>query len=98
MRTTYRDRQGGARNADVFLKKTQRAVVENAQLDLKAGRFRTAQWGAEKAIAIRPNDPKAYYILGEVLRQKAGDGDMQKAGQHDQKAIARTRPSRARPR
>ena len=88
MRTTYRDRQGGARNADVFLKKTQRAVVENAQLDLKAGRFRTAQWGAEKAIATRPNDPKAYYILGEVLRQKAGDGDMQKAGQHYQKAIA----------
>jgi len=88
MRTTYRDRQGGARNADVFLKKTQRAVVENAQLDLKAGRFRTAQWGAEKAIAIRLNDPKAYYVLGEVLRQKAGEGDMQKAGQHYQKAIA----------
>jgi len=88
MKTTYRDRQGGTKNTDVYLKKTQRLVLENAQLDLKAGRFGTAQWGAEKAIAIRPNDAKAYYLLGEVLRQKAGDGDMQKAGQHYQKAIA----------
>src|SRR5262249_36818769 len=52
IKTTYRDRQGGATNTDVFLKKIQRAVLENAQLDLKAGRFGTAQWGAEKAIAI----------------------------------------------
>src|SRR5262249_29257052 len=88
IKTTYRDRQGGAKNADLFLKKIQRAVLENAQLDLKAGRFHTAQWGAEKAVAIRPSDPKAYYVLGEVLRQEAGDGDMQKAGQPYQKAIA----------
>ncbi len=87
-KTTYRDRLGGAKNADLFLKKIQRVVLENARLDLKAGRFHTAQWGAEKGIAIRPNDPKAHYLLGEVLRQKAGDGDVQKAGQHYQKAIA----------
>jgi predicted Zn-dependent protease len=87
IKTTYRDQRGGARNADLFLKKTQRVVVENAQLDLKAGRFRTAQWGAEKGMAIQPKDPKAYYVLGEVLRQKAGDGDVQKAGQHYQTAI-----------
>jgi predicted Zn-dependent protease len=87
IKTTYRDQRGGVKNADLFLRKTERVVVDNAQLDLKAGRFRTAQWGAEKAMAIQPRDPKAYYVLGEVLRQKAGDGDMQKAGQHYQTAI-----------
>jgi predicted Zn-dependent protease len=87
-KTTYRDRQGGAKNADVFLKKIQMVVLENARLDLKAGRFHTARWGAEKYIAIRPNDPKGYYLLGEVRRQQAGEGDMQKAEQDYQKAVA----------
>jgi len=88
IKTAYRDRRGGAKNTELFLKKTQRVVLDNAQLDLKAGRFRTAQWGAEKALAVKPNDPKAYYLLGEILRQKAGDGDMLNAGQQYQKAIA----------
>jgi len=85
--TTYRDRRGGTKNRDLFLKKIRLVVLENARLDLKAGRFQTARWGAEKHIAIRPNDPKGYYMLGEVLRQKAGEGDMQKAEQHFQKAV-----------
>lgn len=88
IKSTYRDRRGGARGADIFANKIQRVVLENAALDLKAGRFHTAQWGAEKALAVRPNDPKAYYLLGEILRQKAEDGDMQKAGQLYQRAIA----------
>ncbi len=88
IRTRYKDRRGGVRNADLFLKKIHTVVFENARMDLKAGRFNTAKWGAEKYLRIQPNDPKGHYLLGEVLRQKGGEGEITKAAEQYRKAIS----------
>src|SRR5256884_5030877 len=61
--TTYRDRRGGTKNRDLFLKKIRLVVLEKARLDLKAGPFHTAPWGAAKHIALRPEHSEGYYVL-----------------------------------
>lgn len=87
VRTEYRDRTG-VTNGDLFLKKTYRLELHNTQLDLKAGRFPQARRGAEKAVAVRPGDPRAHFLVGEVFRQKAADGDAEKAMAAYRKAIS----------
>jgi Tfp pilus assembly protein PilF len=57
-------------------------------LDLKAGRFDTAQRGAEKYLIIKPNDARAYYLLGEIYRQRGKADDMKKAKTYYEKAIS----------
>jgi len=88
LRTAYRDRRGGATNAGVYLAKTSRVVLENARMDLKAGRFEAARQGAEKYFTLRPNDARGHYLLGEVLRQQGGDGVAEEAMARYRRAIA----------
>ncbi|MDD1750531.1 MAG: M48 family metalloprotease [Methanothrix sp.] len=80
--------QKGILNRETFLKKTQKMILDNAQLDLKAGRFSVAQRGIEKYLTAKPNDAHAYYLLGEVSRQRGEKGDMEKAKEHYQKAAS----------
>lgn len=63
-------------------------ILDNAYLDLKAGRFKIAQRGLEKYLTIKPNDVQAYYLLGEIFRQKGEEGDMEKAKEYYEKAIS----------
>jgi predicted Zn-dependent protease len=88
LKTEYRDRPGGVTNAGPFLKKIHKVVLHNAQLDLKAGRFPQARRGAEKAVAIKPNDPRGHYLQGEVFRQQGADGDVEKAVAAYRKALS----------
>jgi predicted Zn-dependent protease len=76
----------GIQNRETFVKKTQKMILENATLDLKAGRFSVAQRGIEKYLTLKPNDAHAYYLLGEVSRQRGEKGDLEKAKEHYQKA------------
>lgn len=88
LRTAYADRRGGMTNTGVYLGRTSRVVLENARMDLKAGRFEAARLGAEKYLTLKPKDARAHYLLGEILRQ-GGEGET--AGQaraHYQRAIA----------
>ena len=52
-------------NQEVFLEKTRGAVLFNAFLDLKAGRYETARRGAKKYLALKNDDARVYYLLGE---------------------------------
>ena len=91
LRAEYRDRTGGLTNAAVFRKKTSQVVLDNAWLDLKAGRFDAAQQGAVKYVALNANDARGHYLLGEVLRQKGERGATEQAMAHYLKAIAADR-------
>jgi predicted Zn-dependent protease len=61
----------GLLNKEVFLEKTRGAVLFNAFLDLKAGRYETARRGAKKYLALKNDDARVYYLLGEILRQQS---------------------------
>ena len=56
-------------------------------LDLKAGRFPSAYRGLEKYLSVNLHDPRAYYLLGEVCRQRARENDTTRAKEHYEKAI-----------
>jgi predicted Zn-dependent protease len=64
----------GIKNKEGFLDSIHQVLLYNAFLDLKAGRFGAAQKGAEKYLTIRKDHPKAYFLVGEILRQR-GEAD-----------------------
>ncbi len=68
---TYRGPAGsGTETARLFLEKVHRVILDNALLDLKAGRFHMAERGIEKYLSLKPGDARAYYFLGETFRQQ----------------------------
>lgn len=81
-------RKTGVKNAEIFFAKTGGVILDNALLDLKAGRFKSAQRGIERYLAVRPNDAKAHYLLGEVFRQRGEKDDAEKARACYAKAIS----------
>ena len=88
LKTRYQKEETGIKNTGVFLTKLHKVILDNAWLDLKAGRFHSAQRGAEKYLKIEPNDAGVYYLLGEVFRQRAKAGEMHKAKAYYEKAIS----------
>ena len=88
LKDQYKDKRGGIQNSEIFLEKIHRVILDNVSLDLKAGRFKIAERGVEKYLTIKPSDPKAYYLLGEICRQRVEQGDLEKAKEHFQKAIS----------
>lgn len=88
LNTQYRGNRVGIKNSEIFLEKIHRLILDNAHLDLKVGRFKIAQRGVEKYLTIKPDDARAYYLLGEIFRQKGEEGDMERAKGHYQKAIS----------
>jgi predicted Zn-dependent protease len=70
------EERSGIKNEGTFLEKVHKVILENARLDIKAGRFQMARKGLDKYLAIKPEDASAYYLLGEVCRQQ---GDQEKA-------------------
>jgi tetratricopeptide (TPR) repeat protein len=86
----------GIRNREIFLLETKRALLENARLDLKLGRFTAARREAEKYLGISPREAKALYLLGEISRQRGEDGDVRQARIFYEKAISMD-PSYAEP-
>ncbi len=78
----------GILNREQFLKNTKKMILDNAHLDLKAGRFSVAQRGIKKYLTLKPKDAHAYYLLGEVSRQRGEKGDLEKAKEQYQKAAS----------
>jgi predicted Zn-dependent protease len=79
---------GGVTNAEPFRKKMAGVIMDNAFVNLRAGRFLQAQHGAEKYLTIRPKDGRGYYLLGEIARQKGEDEDLAEAKKMFQKGIS----------
>ncbi|MEO5657891.1 MAG: M48 family metalloprotease [Nitrospiria bacterium] len=77
----------GARHPEAFLDATRRLLLENAHLDIKAGRFGPAERAAKKSLASRPKTAGAHLVLGDIYRQRNAEGDMDLAKTHYTRAI-----------
>jgi beta-barrel assembly-enhancing protease len=64
-------------------------LLDNAQMDLSLGRWEWAEESIRRSIAIKPDDPKGYYCLGELFRRRAEDADWDKAGDSYSAAVER---------
>jgi beta-barrel assembly-enhancing protease len=80
--------RAGVKNTAEFQDRLQRVVLANARLDLRLGRFDIAQKTVVKYLKVRPNDARAYYLLGEILRQRDRQADVATAVSYYEKAIA----------
>ena len=87
LRVHCQGQEDGVKNTGIFLEKIQGLLLENASLDLKAGRFPSAYRGLEKYLNINPQESRAYYLLGEVCRQRAQENDIARAKEYYKKAI-----------
>jgi predicted Zn-dependent protease len=83
-----RKEEGGIKNEEIFLENLHGVLLDNASLDLMAGRFFQARQGIEKYLKVRPDDAKAYYLLGEIFRQRGEEGDPNRAKSYYEKAIS----------
>ena len=81
-------KQTDAKNSAEFQARLQRVVLTNARLDLRRGRFDLARKAVDRYLRIQPNDARAYYLLGEILRQRDGQNDTGIAVQFYEKAIS----------
>jgi predicted Zn-dependent protease len=84
----YREKITGIKNTDVFQSKISRLVLDNARLDLRRGRFFTAQRAVEKFLAIKQDDARAYFLLGEIFRQRGRQDDAAAAIKNYEKSIS----------
>lgn len=71
-----------------FEEKVAPAILATSELDLKAGRFARAEQGALRYAAIRPKDASGSYLLGEIYRQRAQEGDYEKAKEQFRRAVS----------
>ncbi len=59
------------KDSEEFQIRTERLLLDNAVLDLRIGRARTAWTAIEKHLKRKPNSAQANFLLGEVYRQEA---------------------------
>jgi tetratricopeptide (TPR) repeat protein len=72
----------------LYLQKTRRLILDTADLDLKAGRYESARRGVDKYLKIDPTNSKAFFLLGEIFRQRGESGDHERAKASYGRAIA----------
>jgi Flp pilus assembly protein TadD len=63
-------------------------ILDNARLDLRQGRFYIAQRTVKKYLTTKPEDARAYYLLGEIFRQRDRQNDTSAALKNFEKAIS----------
>ena len=66
----------------------QRVILANARLDLRMGRFDVAHKTVVKYLSMQPNDARANYLFGEILRQRNRQDDASEAVIYYKKAIS----------
>jgi len=92
-----RGRITGVKNTDIFQSRISRLILDNARLDLRRGRFLVAQRSVEKFLVLKPDDARAYFLLGEILRQRGRQDDAAAAIKYYEKSIS-LNPSYPEPR
>ena len=78
----------GKRYADEFNAVAVRLLLDNSELDLKRANYVFAQQGLEKYLAKKQTDARAFYLLGELYREKGKQHSDEKARDAYRKAIA----------
>ena len=75
------------KNSKIFLAKLNTLFLDNAGLDIQQGRFQAAKRSVDKYLRIKPDDTRAYFLLGESYRQQGQDSDLSKALAYYNRAI-----------
>ena len=63
------------KNSKIFLAKLNTLFLDNAGLDIQQGRFQAAKRSVDKYLRIKPDDTRAYFLLGEIYRQRGQADD-----------------------
>ena len=84
------------KSSQAFLANLDPLLLDNARLDIRRGRFQLARRSVEKFLSIKPDDTRAYFLLGEIHRQRGNRSDVQAALGYYSRAI-RLDPSFAAP-
>jgi len=83
----YINRGPRIKNSEIFLAKLDKLFLDNAGLDIRQGRFQAARRSVEKYLRIKPDDTRAYFLLGEIFRQRGQVDDATKAIKYYNQAI-----------
>ena len=83
----YLNRRATIQSRNIFLAKLERLFLDNAGLDIRLGRFQSARRVVEKFLKIKPDDSRAYFLLGEIYRQQGHAVDTHKAIKNYNRAI-----------
>ena len=75
----YPRQRSAFKNSELFLEKLDHLFLDNAQLDIRLGRYQAARRAIEKFLRIKPDDTRAHFLLGESYRQQGQDSDIPKA-------------------
>ena len=78
----------GSKNMIKFQSSMSRLMLENARLDLRQGRFFIARSTVKKYLTINPDDAQAYFLLGEIFRQRGWKNDAAAAINNYEKSIS----------
>jgi len=84
----YRGKGTVLKNTKIFQSRISRLILDNARLDLRQGRFYIAQRTVKKYLTTKPEDARAYYLLGEIFRQWDRQNDTSAALKNFEKAIS----------
>ncbi len=87
LNTKHQVENTGIKNREVFLSKLCPLILENARLELRLGRFSAALSNVAKYMQIEPNAANAYYLYGEILRQRGRQKDTKEAIKYFETAI-----------
>ena len=83
----YGENQSWVKNSTEFQVRLHPVVLTNARLDLQRGRFEVARRTTAKYLQMQPDDARAYYLFGEILRQRNRQNDAKIAVTYYEKAI-----------
>ncbi len=83
-----RQNQPENKNTERFLSRMSRLMLDNAVLDLRRGRFVVARRTVENYLDVKPDNARAYFLLGEIFRQRGRDDDAASAIGYYEKAIS----------
>jgi predicted Zn-dependent protease len=78
----------GSKNTIKFQSRMSRIMLENARLDLQQGKFFIAQSTVKKYLNVNPDDAQAYFLLGEIFRQRGWKNDSVAAINNYEKSIS----------
>ena len=78
----------GSKNTIKFQSRMSRLMLENARLDLRQGKYFIAQSTVKKYLTVNPDDAQAYFLLGEIFRQRGWKNDSVAAINSYEKSIS----------
>jgi predicted Zn-dependent protease len=84
----HRGKIKGSKNTMKFQSRMSRIMLENARLDLQQGKFLIAQGTVKKYLNVNPYDAHAYFLLGEIFRQRGWKNDSVAAINNYEKSIS----------